>query len=418
VKVVFVCLGDFKGPPGARQILLLARELVRRGHECLVLVEGDPGTVRLVGEDVSGVGTGRYRFAGPRLSPETHDLVAGFRPEIVHVYEPRTAPLAAGLALSGRLGVPLCVRYADDDELLYREAGGSGLRGRVGRPALLALGTVAPRRWPYKHPFHHRRMLDRAAGYDAITPALAAEVGQRYGVDCEGILPAIADHGAVTPGGSELRHRLRLPDGPLVLYTGSVFRPHYPDFEILLRAFATVAERHPDAQLVHTGRIADRYAEADLRALVGPGAGRLHLLGFLERPEDLAALQGEAAALVQPGAPTDFNRLRLPAKLHDYLLAGRPVVTFAVGFGELLEHQRDAVLTQTASPEELAGAIGWVLENRERAEELGRQGRRRALELFDPDRVVAETVAYYEAAAREGVRAKPRRHHAAAKART
>jgi glycosyltransferase involved in cell wall biosynthesis len=196
-----------------------------------------------------------------------------------------------------------------------------------------------------------------------------------------------------------LRERLGLPGaGQIVLYTGSVYRAQYPDLEVLLRAFAELAESHPDAVLVHTGRIAPRYGLDQLRSMAGAGADKIHFLGFLEDPADLQALLAEASVLVQPGAPTDFNRLRLPAKVHDYLLAERPTVTFGVGFGELLRDREDAVLTQTGEPGELATSIEWVLADPDRAEEIGRRGRMRALELFAPSAIASQTVTYYESA--------------------
>jgi glycosyltransferase involved in cell wall biosynthesis len=398
MNVLFVCLGDFKAPPGARQILLLAQALQDASHQCLVLVEGDPETVELAGGNIGAVGVGAYRFKGPVLSRKTLARARDFRPDVIHCYEPRTAPLSAALQLSRHLRVPLCVRFADDDELLYREAGGEGWRGRLGRPALLAAGTLQPNRWPYKHPLHHRRMLARAAGYDAITPTLAAAVAERYGVACRGILPALPPGApaALSPGIRE-RHGLDR-DAPIILYTGSVFRPHFPDFELLLRAFGDVVVRHPDALLVHTGRFAERYTEAVLRDAAGRGGERLRLLGFLAQPSDLEALMAEASVLVQPGAPNDFNRLRLPAKVHDYLLAGRPTVTFAVGLGEMLVDRVHAALTRTGNSAELAEAIDWVLQDRDRAEQMAAAGRLRAVELFDPEAVVDQTLSLYVAA--------------------
>lgn len=401
MKIVFCCLGDFRGPPGAKQLLLLAQALTDAGHQTLLLLEGDPATIRLVGGGAGEVEVDRYSFIGPVLSRRTRRRVAAFQPDLVHCYEPRTGPLAAALTLAAEHHVPLCVRFADDDEALYREAGGVGLRRAVGRPALLAAGTVFPKRWPYKHPLWHRRMLARAAAYDAIISDLAAEITERYAVRCEGILPALPARVPPVGGSSAvLRANLGLPaDGRLLVYTGSIFRAHFDDFKLLLIAFGSVARRHPDVQFVHTGRVAERYKHGDLRALAGPGASdRMHFLGFLEDPHQHEALQAEAYALLQPGAPTDFNRLRLPAKVPDYLMTGRPVVTFEVGLGQLLEDRYHAVLTQTGDPEELAEAISFLLEDANRARAIGAAGRARALELFAPDRIAAQTFAYYERA--------------------
>jgi glycosyltransferase involved in cell wall biosynthesis len=397
MKVLLVCLADFRAP-GARQTLRLAEALTAAGEQCMVLVEGDPETIRFDTDRDSEVEVHRYDFSGPFVDRRTRSLVSRFAPDLVHCYEPRTAPLSASLQLSRREGAALCVRFADDDESLAKEAGGSGLRGRLGRPAMLALGTLFPRRWPYKHPLLYRRMVARASGFDAIVPTLAAAVGERYGIECESILPAIPAGEPPQPQAG-LRERLGLPDtGQIVLYTGSVYRAQYPDLELLLRAFAMLADSNPDALLVHTGRIAPRYSLDRLRAMAGAGADRSHFLGFLEDPADLQALLAEASVLVQPGSPTDFNRLRLPAKVHDYLLTGRPTVSFAVGFGELLRDRENAVLTQTGEPGELATSLEWVLANPDRAEEIGRRGRARALELFDPEAIAGQTVAYYERA--------------------
>jgi glycosyltransferase involved in cell wall biosynthesis len=397
VKVLLVCLADFTAP-GARQTLRLADALTAAGQSCMVLVEGDPDTVRFARDRDSEVEVHRYDFTGPLVDRPTRALVERFGPDLVHCYEPRTAPLSASLQLARREGAALCVRFADDDEALAKEAGGTGLRGRLGRPAMLAAGTIFPRRWPYKHPLLYRRMVARASGFDAIVPTLAEAVSERYGIACESILPAIPREDPPEPRAG-IRSRLGLANtGPLILYTGSVYRAQYPDLDVLLHAFAQIAASNEGAQLVHTGRIAPRYELDRLRATTGRGAQRTHFLGFLEDPADLQALLAEAAVLVQPGAPTDFNRLRLPAKVHDYLLAGRPTVSFAVGFGELLHDREDAVLTQSGEPAELAEAVEWVLADRERAEGVGRRGRARALELFDPEAIAAQTVAYYERA--------------------
>lgn len=400
MRILFCCLGDFMGPPGTRQTLLLCRALEDAGHRCLLLLEGAPDTVRLVSpKEVGNLPIGRYEFRGPLLSRKTLGRAAAFGPDLVHCYEPRTAPLAAALAIARHERVPLCVRFADDDEMLRREAGGSGLRGALGRPTMLAVGTVFPNRWAFQHPLHHRRMLRAAAGYDAITPALAEEISRRYGVWCEPILPALPPQPPDAPRAVDVRTHLGLPATvPLLLYAGSIFRAQFEDFALLLRAFDAVVQRRPDVVLVHTGRLASRYREADIRALAGAGAERVRFMGFLEDPGDLTALMAEASALVQPGAPTEFNRLRLPAKVHDYLLAGRPVVTFSVGFGELLKDREQAALTRSGRPEELASTIEWLLADPSRADAIGEAGRQRALELFAPDAIARQTLAYYERA--------------------
>jgi len=152
MKILLVCLADFRAP-GARQTLRLADALTAAGQECMVLIEGDPSTVRFAREESSEVEVHGYGFTGPILDRRTRSLVKRFGPYLVHCYEPRTAPLSASLQLARSEGAALCVRFADDDESLAKEAGGSGLRGRLGRPAMLAAGTVLPRLWPYQQSY-------------------------------------------------------------------------------------------------------------------------------------------------------------------------------------------------------------------------------------------------------------------------
>lgn len=396
MRILFVCLGDFRGPPGPRQMLILAHSLRALGHECALLVEGDPRSIESVPERPDGVLVDGFRFRLGALTAETWSRVEAFQPDLVHCYEPRTGPLRAALSISRRCSVPLFVRFADDDELLYREALGAGVR-RLGRPLLMAAALLRPAIWPYKHPVWHRRMRRDAAAYDAIVPALAELMADRLCAPCRPILPAMPlSPGAAVPD-RHLVKELGLPAGATVIaYTGSVFRPHFPDFELLLRAFDEIATRIPDAYLVHTGRIATRYSADDLARRCGAGRDRAHFLGYVDDGAAVEELLMEASVLAQPGAPSDFNRYRLPAKLQDYMLSGTPMVTFSVGFGELLRDGEDALLTRTAQPQELAEAILRILNDEDLGRALAQNAQRRARELFAPDAIAHELLAYYE----------------------
>jgi glycosyltransferase involved in cell wall biosynthesis len=154
---------------------------------------------------------------------------------------------------------------------------------------------------------------------------------------------------------------------------------------LLLEAFGRVARSRPDLILVHTGHVSHRI-DVEALARAAQVSGRVRLLGYLPNEMDVLRLMRGAAVLVQPGAPTAFNRYRLPSKLPEYLLSGRPVVTFATGAGALLKNGVHALLTETGEAEELAEKLVRVLDDPRLAERLGAAGRLRALELFDPQR--------------------------------
>ena len=399
LRVLFVCLGDFNAPPGGRQIYYFARALVDAGHSTMVLVGGDPGPVDELGTSVdSRVGVGTYRFRLGRLTSATRKLAQDFRPDVIHLYEPRHVPATAALELAKTTKAALCVRYADDDRAIEQVAGGARRLVWFGKAALKLAGYVAPTAWPFAHPRSQRRIIRTARGLDAIAPALAAEIASRTDRPCRCILPALPAV-EVPERSAQDRQALGLPEGSrIVLYAGSIFRPHFADFELLLRAFAILAKQYPDVHLVQTGRVADRYTADVLRPLAGSGFERFHRLGFLPTEQDVMRAMVASDVLVQPGAPTIFNRLRLPAKLHDYLLSGRPVVTYAAGLEELLEDGRHALLTRSGDPSELAGALERVLSDPVLAERLGKAGRERAIALFAPRKIAAELDAYYREA--------------------
>jgi glycosyltransferase involved in cell wall biosynthesis len=200
------------------------------------------------------------------------------------------------------------------------------------------------------------------------------------------ILPQVsappATDAATTAGG----------EGATLFYAGAIAPMHIEDFGILLSALATLRDGGRKIVLSHAGRVlVDRDA---LLASAGLTADAVVFHGHVPQGA-LDALLKEADVLVQPGAPSEFNRLRLPSKLQAYLPSGTPTVTFAAGFGELLEDGSEVLKTHTADPQELADAVSRVLDDRSLAAVLAAGGPRAAQRLFDPVRNTDALEAHY-----------------------
>ena len=69
-----------------------------------------------------------------------------------------------------------------------------------------------------------------------------------------------------------------------------------------------------------------------------------------------------ADAYVQPGAPDDFNRYRLPSKLPEFLAMGRPVILPACNLGDELADGEDALLLREGDALEIAARIEQLLD--------------------------------------------------------
>lgn len=132
------------------------------------------------------------------------------------------------------------------------------------------------------------------------------------------------------------------------VYTGTMSEWQRP--EIFIRAFAAVAQEHPDVSVRFFGQGA---VERDLRALADQLLpGRVHFGGVVSPAESASWIRGATAALVSiaPGIGYDFAR---PTKTYAAAACGTPVL-FAgarsgrelvadADLGEAVEFETDAV---------------------------------------------------------------------------
>jgi polysaccharide biosynthesis protein PslH len=154
------------------------------------------------------------------------------------------------------------------------------------------------------------------------------------------------------------------PPGERILFFGQFdYEPNARGIaRFLCDGWARVAERRPEARLV----LAGKGLPAPLRELVARSE-RVEALGFVDSVEqELAASRLSLAPLWEGGG----TRL----KVLESLAAARPVVGTALGVAGLgFEHERHGLVA--AEPGELADAVVALLEDAERAERLGAEGR-------------------------------------------
>lgn len=90
------------------------------------------------------------------------------------------------------------------------------------------------------------------------------------------------------------------------------------------------------------------------------------------------------------------KREGLPISLIEAMMAGKPVISTAVGgIPDTLTQACDGILVEPGDREALARAIIDLLNNRPRMEVLGRNARKKAIERYSPERVLAELEAIY-----------------------
>jgi glycosyltransferase involved in cell wall biosynthesis len=187
--------------------------------------------------------------------------------------------------------------------------------------------------------------------------------------------------------------RERLP-GPMLLSVG-VLR-YYKGLHLLLEALPGL-----DATLVivGTGPEEQRLKQLahDLRV-----AERVHFAGFVP-DADLPSYYQAADIYVLP------SHLRAEAfgtVLLEAMAAGLPLVTTEIGTGtsEVNEHGRTGFVVAPNDPVALARALRVLLSNQSLREQLGQEGRRRAMVQYAPALMAERTAAVYREAiaARQG----------------
>ncbi len=203
------------------------------------------------------------------------------------------------------------------------------------------------------------RAIRRGAWIHTDSAFVAAEVVEAFGVDPARVrvvnpgvpeLPSVAEADVA----ETLRRILPPGTGRHCLSVGTA-EPR-KDLPGLVRAFSSVADRHPDVALVLAGP--PGWGEAALIAAVeaSPARSRIVRTGWLDQ-RDLAALMGSAVLLAYPSLYEGFGFPPLQA-----MQAGVPVI--ATRAGSLAEVLGDAaILVEPREEAALAAALDAVLSD-------------------------------------------------------
>jgi glycosyltransferase involved in cell wall biosynthesis len=277
--------------------------------------------------------------------------------DAIHAFDCRPAVILPALSLAARGDLPLFLDWAD-----WWGRGGT-IAERPGHLVNRLIGGVET--------WFEEAFRTRALGTTVISRALEGRAVQ-LGVPTDSILnfPNGCEHEGIRPHDRE-RSRAALnidAKADVVLHVGLI----YPrDIELLFGAMQQVCRERPRARLVLLGNprtpIPRERLPAD--ALITPGFVDLELLQLW---------LGAADCCVLPLSDTICNRGRWPAKLSDYLCAGRAVVMPRVGdAAEWIDAHR-AGWTSAPAVASLAEALLAALDSGDRASEAGDRARRLA----------------------------------------
>ena len=211
----------------------------------------------------------------------------------------------------------------------------------------------------------------------------------RYGVDPARIevIPNGVDTTVYRPRAPELRERLGGFD-PLLLSVGRLLPQK--GLDLLIDAVARLAADHPclGVAIVGTGRMRGAL-EADVRRR--GLEKRVVFTGFLEESL-LPAAYSSADLFVLPSVWEVFGIVLLEA-----MGCGLPcVASDAGGIPEVVAEGGTGLLFPVRDPAALASRLRILVEDESLRRRMGAEARRRAVEVFDWDRIAERTAGFYE----------------------
>jgi glycosyltransferase involved in cell wall biosynthesis len=136
-----------------------------------------------------------------------------------------------------------------------------------------------------------------------------------------------------------------------------------------------------DVHLQLGGRFSEKSVEDEVKDY--PGWSKVDELGWLDRSEVREVLKRSMAGLVTLRPIINYIDA-LPVKMFEYMSAGVPVIAshFPL-WREIVEGNDCGVCVDPLNPEEIAGAIDFLVSHPERAEEMGRNGQRAVQERYN-----------------------------------
>jgi glycosyltransferase involved in cell wall biosynthesis len=194
------------------------------------------------------------------------------------------------------------------------------------------------------------------------------------------------DDTVVPTPAAELRRRLELGDGPLILYVGQVRRHKNPDGLIA----ALAAQPHRDAHLVFAGQRSEVEDHLRARASELGISERVHFTGWVS-DEDLEGLYRAAACFVLPSFEEGFGLPVLEAMARRVPVACSDIASLSEVAGDAAE------LFDPHDPTDIARALEAVLGDSALRAELVEQGSRRA-QRFSWEATARETLGTYRRA--------------------
>jgi len=262
----------------------------------------------------------------------------------------------------------------------------SGARGRLGNVFFSIAVFIA------------KTMFD---GMTIVTPMMRDEICNKFHIDPKwvGILPnGVSDEflrfEEENSKRADLRTKLGLNDRFVILYHGSLGRPNAGLIESM-EALASIKSEYPNIVFFILGQASAEYSHF-LEKKINENSlqGRVLLHGpvdFCDVPEFIS--MSDVGIVPLPNIP--FWRFQQPLKLLEYMAMKKTIiVSESPAHRHLLGNNRNGIYVADVNPREIAKAMKYAYDNRDRLKDWGEIGREIVIENYAWKRVNEDLMNY------------------------
>ncbi|MEO6356942.1 MAG: glycosyltransferase family 4 protein [Ferruginibacter sp.] len=360
MKIVFVLHHDFKSNSGLH-VYHYANALMKVGHSVTVAVPFGKDSCKEVGLTPAF----STILFDDLLSQDNENI------DIIHVWTPREIVRKFSLKLKDKCKkAKLIIHLEDNEESILKQTFGvnkiEDIRHDQHIPDHLS------------HPIYYREFLSACDGVTILMDTLSEFVPQN--IKPQMIWPIIdVSKFNLTIDASKFSKKYNINEGDFVIaYIGNVHPANYKEVRSLYLAVALAHRQGIPIKLLRTGVDHYDFFEDKSRWDSTPFVE----LGFVSYKE-IPIILNLSDALIQPGEPNSFNNYRLPSKVPEFLMTGKPVVLPHTNLAKYMKEDVEAIFLKKGDALEILSKIKLLISDRELGKAIGKNGLNFAKKNFD-----------------------------------
>jgi glycosyltransferase involved in cell wall biosynthesis len=240
-------------------------------------------------------------------------------------------------------------------------------------------------------PLEYKRFLNISHGITVLMDTLAEFAPEQKPVQM--IWPIIDEKKFDIKVDSEER-RLKYGIGKndlVIAYTGNVHSANYEEVRSLYLAVALANRQGIRVKLIRTGvdyyNLYENKSKWDFSLFIE--------LGFVSYNQ-IPVVLSSADMLIQPGEPSNFNDYRLPSKLPEFLMSGKPVILPNTNLARFMKENSEALFLSKGDALEILEKIKLLHSNRELGKTIGDNGLKFAKANFNEEKNCVLLLRYYQ----------------------